>query len=56
MTNQGQLLRCPVDDIRISGRKTQGVRVFRLEPEEHIVSLAVLPWQEGEEGDEEIQE
>ena len=56
MTNQGQLLRCPVDDIRISGRKTQGVRVFRLEPEEHIVSLAVLPWQEGEEGDEETQE
>jgi DNA gyrase subunit A len=42
LTNVGQLLRCPVHDIRISGRKTQGVRVFRLAKDEHIVSVAAI--------------
>jgi DNA gyrase subunit A len=43
LTDQGQLLRCPVSDIRISGRKTQGVKLFRLESHERIVSVAILP-------------
>lgn len=43
LTDQGQLLRCPVRDIRISGRKTQGVKLFRLSPQERIVSVAVFP-------------
>src|SRR5690606_37650279 len=30
MTDGGQLIRCPVDDIRIGGRKTQGVVVFKV--------------------------
>ncbi len=47
LTNEGQLLRCPVEKIRISGRKTQGVRVFRLaENGEHIVSMAAIPQEE----------
>ncbi len=43
LTEQGQLLRCPVADIRISGRKTQGVKLFRLENHERIVSVAIFP-------------
>jgi DNA gyrase subunit A len=43
LTEQGQLLRCPVTDIRISGRKTQGVKLFRLENHERIVSVAIFP-------------
>lgn len=43
LTDQGQLLRCGVADIRISGRKTQGVRLFRLGLGERIVSVAVFP-------------
>ncbi|MBM3631500.1 MAG: DNA gyrase subunit A [Alphaproteobacteria bacterium] len=43
LTEQGQLLRCPVADIRISGRKTQGVKLFRLEKHERIVSVAIFP-------------
>jgi DNA gyrase subunit A len=43
LTDQGQLLRCPVSDIRISGRKTQGVKLFRLEATERIVSVAIFP-------------
>jgi DNA gyrase subunit A len=43
LTDQGQLLRCPVRDIRISGRKTQGVKLFRISPQERIVSVALFP-------------
>jgi DNA gyrase subunit A len=43
LTDQGQLLRCPVGDVRISGRKTQGVKLFRLQPDERIVSVAIFP-------------
>ncbi|ETZ07086.1 DNA gyrase subunit A [Holospora obtusa F1] len=42
LTSLGQLLRCPVKDIRISGRRTQGVRVFRLDKGETVVSVAVV--------------
>lgn len=42
LTDLGQLLRCPVEGIRISGRRTQGVKLFRLQGDEKIVSIAVL--------------
>ncbi len=42
MTDGGQLLRCPVNDIRISGRNTQGVRLLRVAEGERIVSVAHL--------------
>ncbi len=31
MTEKGQIIRCDADDIRIAGRKTQGVRLARLD-------------------------
>lgn len=48
LTDQGQLLRCPVKDIRISGRKTQGVKLFRLQADERIVSVALFPGEDVE--------
>jgi DNA gyrase subunit A len=43
VTDAGQLIRCPVDDVRIAGRKTQGVVIFRVEEAEEVVSVAHLP-------------
>jgi len=39
VTNAGQLIRCPVDGVRIASRNTQGVRIFRTEADEHVVSV-----------------
>jgi DNA gyrase subunit A len=48
VTNGGQLLRIPVDDIRIAGRRTQGVVLFRVAPGEQVVSVTRL----GDDSDE----
>jgi DNA gyrase subunit A len=39
VTDKGQLIRCPVEDIRIAGRSTQGVIVFNTADDEHVVSV-----------------
>jgi DNA gyrase subunit A len=39
VTNGGQLIRCPVDGIRIAGRGTQGVIVFNTSDAEQVVSV-----------------
>jgi DNA gyrase subunit A len=39
VTNGGQLIRCPVEGIRVAGRSTQGVIVFRTDSEERVVSV-----------------
>ena len=43
VTDRGQLIRCPVDDVRIAGRNTQGVRVFRPDADESVVSVERIP-------------
>lgn len=47
ITDAGQVIRMPVDEIRIAGRRTQGVTLFRISQGEEVVSVAVIP--EGEE-------
>ncbi len=42
VTDGGQIIRCPVDDIRIAGRKTQGVTVFKVDEGERVVSVSRL--------------
>jgi DNA gyrase subunit A len=42
VTNGGQLIRCPVDGIRIAGRSTQGVIVFSTADDERVVSVERL--------------
>ncbi|MBK1663544.1 DNA gyrase subunit A [Rhodospirillum rubrum] len=58
ITDGGQLIRMPVNDVRIAGRKTQGVTLFRLSDDgERVVSVARLPEMNGNgddgEGDDE---
>ena len=48
VTDGGQLIRCPVNGIRIAGRSTQGVIVFNTADDEKVVSVERI----GEEGDE----
>jgi DNA gyrase subunit A len=48
VTDGGQLIRCPVNGIRIAGRSTQGVIVFNTAEDEKVVSVERI----GEEGDE----
>ena len=43
VTNGGQLIRCPVDGIRIAGRNTQGVTVFNTAADEKVVSVEHIP-------------
>ncbi len=42
VTDKGKLIRCPVNDIRIAGRQTQGVTLFNVSEEEKVVSVAKL--------------
>jgi DNA gyrase subunit A len=42
VTDQGQLIRTPVRLVRLAGRNTQGVIVFRTSEEEHVVSVERL--------------
>jgi DNA gyrase subunit A len=42
VTDQGQLIRVPVDQVRIAGRNTQGVTIFRTAEDEHVVSVERL--------------
>lgn len=54
VTNSGKLIRIRVhggegDSIRIAGRKTQGVRLFDVDNEEKVVSVALLTESDEEE-------
>jgi DNA gyrase subunit A len=51
VTDQAKLIRTGVADIRIAGRNTQGVTIFRVAENEHVVSAARI-----EESDEEESE
>ena len=42
VTNKGKLIRCPVDDIRIASRSTQGVKIFDIDEDEQVVSVERL--------------
>ncbi len=48
VTNGGQLIRVPVDGIRIAGRKTQGVTVFNTAEGERVVAVERLGEDEAE--------
>jgi DNA gyrase subunit A len=49
VTDGGTLIRCPIDDIRIAGRNTQGVTIFKTEEDAKVVSVAHM----GETSDDE---
>ncbi len=42
VTQQGMMLRTPADDIRMTGRAAQGVRLINIEDDDRVVGLAKL--------------
>ncbi len=48
VSDQGQLIRFPVEGVRIAGRNTQGVTLFKVAEDEHVTSAFAVP----EEGDD----
>jgi DNA gyrase subunit A len=48
VTDQAKLIRTTVGDIRIAGRNTQGVTIFKVAPGEHVVSAARIEETEDE--------
>jgi len=51
VTDGGQLIRCPVEGIRVAGRTTQGVIIFDTAQDEHVVSVERIS-EDGETGEE----
>jgi DNA gyrase subunit A len=49
VTDQGKMIRTTVGDIRIMGRSTQGVTIFRVAEGEHVVSVAKIDESDEEE-------
>jgi DNA gyrase subunit A len=52
VTNGGKIIRCPVGDIRIAGRSTQGVTIFHTAEDEQVVSVAHLDEPDGDYAEE----
>ncbi|WP_243372803.1 DNA gyrase subunit A [Geotalea sp. SG265] len=52
ITDQGKILRVPVEGFSIIGRNTQGVRLMVTEENERVVAVARLAEKEEEDGDE----
>ena len=52
VTDQGQVIRCPIGDVRITARQSQGVYIFRVADDERVVSVSLV----GETGDDEAEE
>jgi DNA gyrase subunit A len=51
VTDGGQLIRVPVDGIRIVGRNSQGVTVFSTKGKEKVVSVEHIEGEDAEEGE-----
>ena len=49
VTDQGKMIRTTVGDIRVMGRNTQGVTIFRVGENEHVVSVAKIDESDEEE-------
>ncbi len=53
VSNGGQLIRCPVDNVSIVGRSTRGVTIFKTAEDETVVSVSRLREDVDGESDEE---
>lgn len=54
ITNKGKLIRCPINGVRVAGRNTQGVTLFRIDDKEKVMSAAHIA--AGEETGDNIEE
>ena len=53
MNRSGITIRMAVEDVRVMGRATQGVRVIRIDEDDDIADVTVLPYEEDDEVDQE---
>ncbi len=53
ITNSGKLIRCKLDSVRVTGRSTSGVILFKTEKKEHVVSASLIAESSDEEADDE---
>ncbi|MBI3997351.1 MAG: DNA gyrase subunit A [Candidatus Omnitrophica bacterium] len=52
ISHEGMMVRCPVKDIRMTGRAAQGVRLISIKGKDRVASVArVVPKEEGENGE-----
>ncbi len=56
VTDGGQLIRCPIKDVRVAGRSTQGVTVFKTAKDEKVVSVERITETDDEDDVEEVVE
>ena len=56
VSDGGQIIRCPIDQISIVGRSARGVTVFKVADEERLVSVSRLREVEGDDEDDEFDE
>jgi DNA gyrase subunit A len=56
VSDKGQLIRTPVENIRVTGRSAQGVTVFKVAEDENVVSVAWLIQEEGDDENTQDQE
>lgn len=57
VSDGGQLIRCPIKDIRVAGRSTQGVTIFNTRADERVVSVERISDDESDEeedGEEDV--
>lgn len=55
ITSKGQMIRCPVKNIRITGRRTQGVTIFKVPEDDYVVSIARVEDSDDDENLEDIE-
>ena len=56
ITNAGIVIRTPINQIRLIGRNTQGVKIMNLEGRQKVTSIAIVPHEEELPEDEEVEE
>jgi DNA gyrase subunit A len=54
VTNGGKIIRTPVNDVRIAGRSTAGVTLFRTADNEKVVSATVIDHEEESTDDDAV--
>ena len=46
MTNNGQVIRSPISQVRLCGRNSSGVKIINLKEGEKVSSFTILPHEE----------
>jgi DNA gyrase subunit A len=46
ITGNGTIIRIPLEQVKVAGRNTQGVRVIKLDGRQKVVSIAIVPHEE----------